>query len=969
MNRISLCAIALFAGLTPCGAEEPVRAPVPLTAAQTDFFEKKIRPIFVKHCYQCHSQAAKAANQLKAGLLLDSRPGLLAGGDSGPALDSDAPADSLLLEALRYETFKMPPQGKLPANVIADFEAWVKMGAPDPRDGLTPPKPPAIDVAAGRNHWSYRPLQAPQIPEVRDGRWPAGGIDRFILSALEAKGLAPVADADQSTLIRRIYYDLIGLPPTPEDIDAFVDDSRPEAYELLVDRLLGSPQFGERWGRHWLDVVRFGESLTLRGFILPEAWRYRDYVIDQFNADRPYDRFLQEQVAGDLLPSTSLEQKRRQSVATSFLILGNTNLEEQDKAQLEMDVVDEQLDVITKGFLAQTVTCARCHDHKFDPIPTRDYYALAGILRNSQTLEHANISKWFEFPLPADDDSERLFNEQAAVIAKLQGEMDRAKREVERLTAAVGGKNPGTEVVAAKDLPGIVVDDAQSEKVGEWKSSVSVKPYIGSGYVHDMNVGKGMKTLTFRPELQKTGTYEVRLAYTPGENRDREAPVTIISADGEKTVKVNQQLPPPVEGRFFSLGQFKFEQNGPASVIVSNTGTTGHVIADAVQFLPTDAVGVTATPASTPADENDPQVQQAERELQEHAARVKSLDKELQPLLAQLAQRPKFMSVKERKKPGDCPIHIRGTVHNLGAIAPRGFLSVVTPGPAPAFPADQSGRRELGEWLARPENPLPPRVMANRVWHWLLGSGLVRTVDNFGTTGETPSDPELLDHLATQFIAEGWSTKSLIRQIVLSRTYRLSSVASPQLGKADPENRLFGHANRRRQDAECLLDAMLSAGGNLDLQAGGFTVRPGTTADYGYQATLNRRAVYWPVLRGSLPELFEVFDFPDPSMVFGRRNTSTVAPQALFLMNSPIVEAQSRLAAVRLLKEVPDDDARRVELVFRRLLGRFPSAAERTTALQYVQSSATAADFKQQSLRWGQLVQALMGSVDFRYVN
>ena len=970
MPRVWRCLVIVLAGLAICQADETPRVERPLTAEQSEFFEKKIRPVLVKHCYQCHSQAAQAANQLKGGLLVDSRDGLLTGGDSGPALESDKPADSLLLEALRYETLKMPPQGKLPANVIADFEVWLKMGAPDPRSGKAPVKTTAIDVEAGRQHWSYRPLHAPQVPDVRDTQWPQGTLDRFILAGLQAKGLTPVADADRTTLIRRLYFDLIGLPPAPADIDAFLNDVRPDAYELLVDRLLASPQFGERWGRHWLDVVRFGESLTLRGFIMPEAWRYRDYAIDHFNADRPYDQFLREQVAGDLLPAATLPEKRRQAVATTFLVLGNTNLEEQDKVQLRMDVVDEQLDVITKGFLAQTVTCARCHDHKFDPIPTRDYYAMAGILRNSKSLEHANVSKWLELPLPVDDESETQFKQHEKLITDLEFQVRAAQSLAKTYAAAASGKNAAaTQVVAAGDLPGIVVDDSQAKKVGEWQFSQSVKPYIGGGYIHDQDGGKGAKTLTFQPDLPKSGIYEVRLAYTAGENRTRTAPITVFSADGEKTLQINEQLPPPIEGRFVSLGQFRFEQNGQGFVIISNEGTKGHVIADAVQFLSTDGRdAVVKTPSK--ADDVDPKLEIARQASQEQAGVVKRLQSDLAKLEKQGPRRPKFMSVQEEVKPEDCAIHIRGTVHNLGAIAPRGFLSVVTLGATPTFTPGESGRRELGDWLASRDNPLPPRVMANRIWHWLLGSGLVRTVDNFGTTGEAPSHPELLDYLATEFVSDGWSTKSLVRQIVLSRTYRLSSVASPEQAKSDPENQLFGHAARRRLDAESLLDAILTASGQIDLQTGGSTIRPGTAADYGYQASITRRAVYWPVLRNALPELFEVFDFPDPSMVFGRRNTSTVAPQALFLMNGPLVQDQAKRAAIRLLSEIQEDDASRVDLTFRRLLGRFPSDAERTTALKYVQVESSSADIKEQQLqRWTQLLQAVMGSVDFRYVN
>ncbi len=318
--------------------------------------ERKIRPVLVKECYPCHSMASKA---LKGGLRVDTREGLTKGGDSGPAIVGGNPQESLLLDALRHDGIEMPPKGKLPDAVIGDFERWVKMGAPDPRRGTASPVPgsgrPTIDIDAGRKFWAYRPPRRYQPPAVRDRAWPATAIDRFLLAALETRSVGPTHDADRATLARRLAFDLIGLPPAPEEVDAFVNDPSPVAYESLVDRLLASPHFGERWGRHWLDVARFAESLTFRGFILPPAWRFRDYVIDAFNADMPFDQFVREHVAGDLLPARDLDDRRRQQVAASFLVLGNTNLEDQDKNQLVMDVVDEQLDTIGRAFLAQTI--------------------------------------------------------------------------------------------------------------------------------------------------------------------------------------------------------------------------------------------------------------------------------------------------------------------------------------------------------------------------------------------------------------------------------------------------------------------------------------------------------------------------------------------------------------------------------------------------------------------------------------
>ena len=378
------------------------RAAEPTKAERLAFFEKKIRPVLVDQCQRCHSAEAVADDKLRGGLLVDSREGLLDGGDSGPAIVVGKPQDSLLIETLKYDgEIVMPPKGKLPDAVIADFAKWIKDGATDPRDGKAgPAKQVGMTVEAGREFWSYKPVTNPPRPAVADAKWPTNAIDQFILAGLEAKGLTPTADADRRTLIHRVSMDLIGLPPTPAEVDRFLADPDPEAYTKLVDRLLASPRYGERWGRHWLDVARYAESLTLRGFVLKEAWRYRDYVIDSFNADVPVDEFFREQLAGDLLPADSLDDRQRQLIATTFLMLGNSNLEDQDKENLRMDLVDEQLDVITKGMLGQTVTCARCHDHKFDPIPTADYYALAGILRNIRGLEDSNVSMWMELPLP-----------------------------------------------------------------------------------------------------------------------------------------------------------------------------------------------------------------------------------------------------------------------------------------------------------------------------------------------------------------------------------------------------------------------------------------------------------------------------------------------------------------------------------------------------------------------------------------
>jgi hypothetical protein len=963
-----------------------------------EFFEKRIRPILVERCYECHSDGAK---KLKGGLRLDHRDGWSKGGDSGPAIVPGDPEKSLLVQAVRWldEDTQMPPKNKLPQAEIDALVEWVKMGAPDPRVASAKPGASPVEAPLSKtNHWAYQPVKQFTPPTVKDINWPRGDIDRFILAKLEERGLPPAADADPAALCRRIYFDLTGLPPAPGELDAFAQSAigNPQsAITSLVDRLLASPRFGEHWGRHWLDVVRFGESVTLRGFIFKEAWRYRDYVIDSFNRDVPFDQFIKEHISGDLLPHRSVGERRRQMIAGTFLTLGNWNLEEQDKKQLDMDVVDEQLDTIGKAFLGQTIGCARCHDHKFDPILATDYYAMAGILKNSRTLKHANVSEWLEAPLPVEPEQEKTLSEHEAAVAALQREIKSAKEAAKSLAGASGelkGDAKNASVVAAKDLPGIVVDSAQARQVGSWKHSQYSKHYVGDGYWHDDNAGKGEKTLSFAPELTKPGRYEVRLAYVHAPNRASNIPVTVFHADGETTVHVNQQEPPVIEGRFVSLGQFRFEANGFGYALVSNDGTQGYVTADAVQFLAVEdvAAGVTGT-AST--QNPKPETRNADESLLTSGPTrigpdIKALETKLKKLQETGPKRPMVMAVKEAEKAEDIPVHVRGSVHNLGTVVPRGFLTVAARGPAPPMPATESGRRELAGWIANPNNPLTARVMVNRAWLWLFGEGLVRTPDNFGTTGEAPSHPELLDYLATRFVAEGWSVKKLIREIVLSRTYQLSSVGADvrrltstrsaerempngdqslltSAPTMDTENRLLSRANRRRFTAEQLRDAMLAVSGQLKLDVGGQTHPANRASDYGFVFNEPRRSVYAPVFRNALPEIFEAFDFAPSSMVTGRRNTSTVPTQALFLLNHPFVREQAEAAARRLLAEPARDDTTRLDRAYRLTLGRSPSSDERELARRHIETVGESSA----EMAWTEMFHALFASADFRYLD
>ena len=813
-------------------------------------------------------------------------------------------------------------------------------------------KKDAIDIEAGRQHWAYQPLKESAIPEVTNADWPANDVDLFILAKLESSGLKPGPDAKKITLVRRLYFDLVGLPPTPEEIARFVDDKSPDAYENLVDRLMESPRFGERWGRHWLDVARYAESMSLRGRLLKHAWRYRDYVIKAFNDDLPYDQFLRQQLAGDLLKATSVDAQRRNLIAPTYLLMGDALLESQDKSQLDMDYVDEQLDAIGQGLLAQTIACARCHDHKFDPIPTRDYYAMAGIFKNVQWLKHGNVSNFMEKPLPLSEETKQELKIHDATVTRL-------KSEISALKPKVSGK--GLLPVQAKDLPGIIVDNTDAKVTGKWSASDGVPNHVGTEYFFSGT--KGSKVI-YPVAFPDEGRYEVRTTVAQHANRAPKAHLTVHHKDGSQTFRIDQRKAPGTfnkdrsDGYFQSLGCFDFPSGPWDAVEVSVKEGRGFVVADAVQFLPVDNDGKVTIPQSSRKD-GKPSV----AEQKELKTRMAELTAELSALQKRKPAREMVQSFDEKSKPTDMKINIRGNIYQLGAIAPRGVLQVANHGPAPRMPANASGRLEFADWIVDPANPLTARVMVNRVWHWLIGVGLVRTVDNFGTTGESPSHPELLDHLADQFVQQGWSVKKLIREIALSKTYRLSSARSEQ--REDPENRLLAHMNHRRLDAEAIRDAMLSVSGALNLEMGGATFPANLEKDVDFQFEAPRRSVYVPVFRSSLPELFEVFDFANTSLVTGRRTLSTVAPQALFMMNHPFVRTQAKLTAERLLGDSQPNEAQRIDHAYLRILGRHATAKEISLSQEFLKSVATE---KNQVEAWTQMVQSLFSTIDFRYV-
>jgi cytochrome c553 len=829
----SSLALAIFLAAPAVAAAQ---AAVPDDEPRLEFFERKVRPILVNNCYNCHS----ANTNSKGGLRVDDRNGLIHGGERGPAVVPGDPEKSLLIQAVRHihPEVKMPPMKYLADDEIADLTQWIKDGAAWPKVNVELPSgdPDPEYARLRREHWAWQPLRKPRTRQVNDASWPTDDIDHFVLATLEAKRLAPVGDAPPLTLVRRLNFDLAGLPPGPDEAEAFVaaweaadPDSRRLLLERLVDRLLASPAFGERWGRQWLDVARFGESTgSARNIPYPQAWRYRDYVIDAFNSDKPYDQFLREQIAGDLLPAESQQQRDEHLIATGFLALGVCDVNQRFKVRFVMDNIDEQIDTVARAVLGLTVSCARCHDHKFDPIPLTDYYALAGIFHSSQRC--------------------------AGVRNKMGG----------------GGLDYYDTAMLLR-LGSRPVDEGQIAQQVE-----QVKAELAKARAH-------MRALQDDPDQSTSG------------------------ADREKELAAARQ-------------------------------------------------------------------------------RVAKLQNEILALSDPAARGPVALGVRDAPAVGDTEIRVRGEAEQLGPVVARGFLSVFDVPGAPKVNPAQSGRLELAEWLVSRHNPLTPRVMANRVWQHLFGRGLVGTVDNFGVTGDVPSHPELLDHLAIRFMENGWSVKKLVRAIVLSRAYQLGFEAPPAHVTADPDNRLVWRHSPRRLEAEEIRDAMLAAAGQLDLNrpegspAKDFKVvelrSDGPEAARLAAQCLNspHRSIYLPLLRGLTPHALAVFDFAEQGMVTGSRDTTTVATQALYLLNDPLVRQQSQALADRLMGQSGLDDAERTSLLYRLALCRPATAGEIERATSYLDEYETAARREDQppaeprTAAWASLCQAILASAEFRYV-
>lgn len=785
--RRTVGAVSVVAGLAaPSLLADP--APVAGQDQSLELFEKKVRPILVNHCYTCHSAETKPAG----GLRVDDRNGLILGGDEGPAVVPGNPEKSLLLTRVQRSHAKvMPKEGELLTDTqIADLSQWIKDGATWPRERI----PASIGRASAEydklkaEHWAWQPLKVPMVPAVKDTGWARDTIDQFILAKLEEKQLSPVADADKVTLIRRVTYDLTGLPPKPEEVYAFLKDASDSAFAKVVDRLLQSQQFAEQWGRHWLDVARYGESTgPSRNIPYPHAWKYRDYVLDAVNRDIPYDQFIREQIAGDLLPAESTAERDRLLTATGFLALGVKDVNQRFKVRFTMDNVDEQIDAVTRSVLGLTVSCARCHDHKFDPIPVTDYYALAGIFTST---DHC-----------------------AGVRNKMGG-------------GGLDYYDPAMLVKLASDAPPVPEGDVEKLKAQVAEAKEAWDKIRGT------------------PEGLARG------------------------ANGQP------------KQRAFRL---RFDRLQGDLLALTDPAARGHAV----------------------------------------------------------------HGVRDAATVADTEVRIRGEAERLGPTVPRGFLSAFqVPGTEPVNPR-QSGRLELAKWLSSANNPLTGRVIVNRVWQNLFGTGIVNTVDNFGINGGQPSHPELLDYLTQEFIRDGWSLKKLIRRVVLTRSYQLGVEAPDANREVDPANRLVWRHSPRRLTAEEIRDTLLVTSGQIQPKpeaSAAKELRMIEMRDNGAEAASIHRAadkslsrsVYLPLLRGVTPGNLQAFDPVEQTLVTGQRDATTVPTQALYLLNSSFVRKQALVLASRAATDAARTAGDWVRQMYLVTLGRSPSDVEAARAEQFL---------------------------------
>jgi hypothetical protein len=962
-----------------------------------ELFERRIRPVLVDQCHSCHGAAAAKP---KAGLLLDSRDALLRGGESGPALVPGDPERSLLIRAIGYHDpdLQMPPKTRLETGVVEHFRQWILQGAAWPASPTSesPPAPAragsnaasgtasGFDLAKRRAaHWAWQPIRRPAVPAVRNTRWPRDDLDRFVLAKLEAADLEPARPADFRTLARRAAFALIGLPPTPAELAEIDRDPTPEGFARQVDRWLASPHFGERWSRHWLDKVRYAETFGHEfDYPILGAWRYRDYVTRAFNTDLSYREFVREQIAGDLLPGRKDPDTgaNESLLATLQWWLPQQVHSPVDARAYTSEVIDNQIDVFSKAFLGLTVACARCHDHKFDAVSTRDYYALHGILDSSRYAIRDIRS-----PESTDRRIHRLAierrNLRRALADRLLAEAPNPTSTPPPLpTNAVAGFRLGPDDLRLSDegwLPTGPAFAAERTSVGEpiWLGAGDLR-LVAPGWRHGASLSRRLQGALRTPTFVIDRDFlHLRLAGRGTRFGVAIEGFTLIRAPIYGTLRQGVQRPEPHwvtldvsmwKGRRAWIEFADYAAPDPASDLPPETRSTDGWIAVADIVRSPRREPPAAEPPVAPADFRAVVERWREDPDRLTADEIAALEAALRALPLPESAFAGWKTIEDDLPEPilvggivdgtglDDPVFVRGNYRLPGPVVPRRFLEALpaTDFDGAAFAAG-SGRLALAEATVHPDNPFPARVHANWVWAHLFGRGLVASVDNFGVLGERPTHPELLDWLAEDLRRHGWSTKQLIRRILLSRTWQMSSRATdagPEAERRDPDNLLLHRANLRRLEGEIIRDTLLAVSGRLDPRVGGPPVavhltpfmdgrgRPGASGPLDGDG---RRSLYLEVRRNFLSPFFLAFDSPVPFTTVGRRSVSNVPAQALALMNDPFVVDQARTWAARLAREAGSDPTAQVDLAYALAFGRSPRPEEQAEARDFLAPAGT----------------------------
>ncbi|MGI8978121.1 MAG: DUF1553 domain-containing protein [Pirellulaceae bacterium] len=877
--------------------------------AGEEFFERRIRPLLAANCFSCHGK------EKKGGLSLESRSGLLAGGDGGTVVALGKPEDSRLMRAVDYgdDELQMPPSARLPEQDIALLKEWIERGLPWPESGGSSAgfiRTSGAITAEDRQFWSFQPVKPQSRPAVKDAAWSRHPIDSFVLAALEAEKLQPAKEADKRTLLRRASFDLTGLPPTLDEASSFLADESPDAYERLIDRLLASPRYGERWGRHWLDVARYAEDQahTFQARMYPGGYRYRDWVVGSLNADLPYNRFALEQIAADLLED---EGKMARLPALGFFALGPVYyLDAGCAPKAQADEMDDRIDTLTRGFLGLTVSCARCHDHKFDPIPTKDYYSLAGVVASTE---------YFESPMAAPD-VVAAYDQRAARVKEQEKSVEEAKNETQREIRESLAGNLAKYLVAAWKL--------QNKRKAD--GTVAAATVTKEEELREFAVEAWTKFLTGDNVQKKSYLAAWKDAIAAQDAKtDLSTDAAALAAIQSAAATLQKDVAAALDMRRKKESLDKVAEELLKDIIDDNRGPFG-IQKDQVEKLAT----------------------------KERRKKNAELRKELEERKKLVGEKyPVAHGIKDGEAK-NLRVHIRGNHKELGDEVPRRFLEILSAGEAKPF-SQGSGRLELAQAIASEQNPLTARVLVNRVWQQHFGRGLVGTPSNFGMLGERPTHPELLDDLASRFMAGGWSLKWLHRQMMLSSVYRASSEFKPENYQRDPDNRLLWRMNRRRLDIEAWRDSLLTASGNLDLSLGGQSLDMAKPEN-------RRRTLYAAVSRHNLNSTLRLFDFPDPNLTSERRVSTTVPMQQLFVMNGEFMVSQAKSLAARLQTESADDQAR-IRFAYQLLFSREPSEKELQVGTSFLKAAESTPDVKLTPLE--RYTQALLGTNEFVFVD